>query len=68
MWLKQPQTYPQRIPTDTAKMTNDCRFLATTKNESNRVNSFILEKSYIGISVPMQNTFCLRQCKKHMNE
>ncbi len=51
MWLKQPQTYPQRIPTDMAKMTNDCRFSATTKNESNWVNSFILEKSYIVQSI-----------------
>jgi hypothetical protein len=38
-------------------MTNDCKFLATNKNGSNQVNSFIFKKSCIGISVPMQDKF-----------
>jgi hypothetical protein len=37
-------------------MTNDCTFLATKKNASNWMNSFI-QNSHIRISVPMQNMF-----------
>jgi hypothetical protein len=47
-----------------AKMTNDCIFLATNKNASNKMNSFIFKKSLIGISVPMQNTFPFEAMKE----
>jgi hypothetical protein len=45
-------------------MTNDRRFLATNKDGSNQVNSFIFEKSRIGISVPMQDMFLFEAMKE----
>jgi hypothetical protein len=45
-------------------MTNDRRFLATNKDGSNQVNSFIFKKSRIGISVPMQDTFLFEAMKE----
>jgi hypothetical protein len=45
-------------------MTNDCRFLATNKVGLNQVNSFTFEKSRIGISVPMKDTFPFKAMKE----
>jgi hypothetical protein len=45
-------------------MTNDCRFLATNIDGLNQMNSFIFEKSRIGISVPMQDTFPFKAMKE----
>jgi hypothetical protein len=40
--------------------------LGDKKNASNQMNSFT-QKNRIGISIPVQDTFCSRQGKKHMN-
>ena len=44
-------------------MTDDCRFLATKKNVSNQVNS-LFQKSRVGISVLMQDTFTFKAMKE----
>jgi hypothetical protein len=45
-------------------MTNDRRFLATNKNGSNQVNSYLFKKSRIGIFAPMQDTFLFKAMKE----